>query len=203
MEFGLPQQLKFGVTSGTYSEVTRRENIDSQITATDDEIYLITNHFGKDNIFRGNVTESGGRAAQSFLLYPHGQRITLNLVFPKPEKQELRLYLSARSGFKPEGGSIWFLFLKDNMLWIGSMSELEWRSESRILTLDDSDIFYQNAIIENEVRPIIQPARDTYARNPAIALSVFNSSMHQCEFDASNTTFISRSSNTHIWKLII
>jgi hypothetical protein len=33
------------------------------------------------------------------------------------------LYISSRAGFKPDAGHIWFIFKKDDDLWIGAMSE--------------------------------------------------------------------------------
>lgn len=195
MKFGLPQQLKFGASFGTYSEVTSRESYDQQITATDDETSLLLSHFGEENIFRGKSRGSEGKSEKEFLLYPLGKKIILNLIFPKPEKQELRLYISKRAGFKPVAGSIWFLFLRDGALWIGSMSESEWRSENRILTLDDSDSVYQEAITEHSIRTHKQSARDIYARKPSVALKVIRASDYQCEFDSSHKTFIARSSN--------
>lgn len=195
MKFGLPQQLKFGASHGTYSEVTSTEFKDSQITATDDETSLLLSYFGEENIFRGNVGDSEGKSKKEFLLYPSGKKIILNLIFPKPEKPELRLYIASKAGFKPLAESIWFLFLRDSALWIGSLPESEWRSENRILTLDDSDSAYQDAITEHSIRTHKQSARDIYARRPSIALKVIRSSYYQCEFDPSHKTFITRSAN--------
>ena len=48
---------------------------------------------------------------------------------PKPNKTELRLYLSSRAGFMPKRGDVWFLYESrtDGALWIGAMPESRWR----------------------------------------------------------------------------
>jgi 5-methylcytosine-specific restriction enzyme A len=89
MQFGANQKLKFNAKIGSYSIVTAREHLDSQITAT-------------ENIHIGNVASGQFKALKPFRLYPDGNEINLNLVFPKPNKTELRLYLSLKAGFKPE-----------------------------------------------------------------------------------------------------
>ena len=63
-----------------------------------------------------------------FRLYPNGEYVGLNLVYPKPEKSELRLYIAKRRGFMPAKGQVWFLFVdKHDNLWIGAMDEVQWR----------------------------------------------------------------------------
>jgi 5-methylcytosine-specific restriction protein A len=194
MRFGFPQQFKFSALKGTYSQVTQTEFKDSQITATDDEAELLINYFGVENIFRGNVGDSAGQSSKEFTLYPSGKKITLNLIFPKPLKQELRLYISKSAGFKPEAGSVWFLFLKDSALWIGSMTEPEWRNENRILTFDEEDGSYQQDIFNGRIRTAVQPQREVYLRDIAIAQEAFKRSNYKCEFDPSHVTFTARSS---------
>lgn len=95
MRFGIVQKERFSATDGSYSLVTDRELYDSQITATDAETVLLRNYFLRRNeeIHIGNVKSGGGKAAKVFKLYPSGEEILLNLVYPKPEKSELRLYL--------------------------------------------------------------------------------------------------------------
>lgn len=131
MNFGKSQQLKFDSTRGTYSVVTAREHQDSQITVAGVEAELLSGFFGRGAIFEGNVKAGGDKAAKTFRLHPDGQTISLNLVFPKPGKSELRLYLSATAGFKPDADDVWFMYVKNNELWIGAMDEAGWRTEAR------------------------------------------------------------------------
>ena len=143
MKFNAPQFEIFHTYDGTYSVVTEREYFDSQITATDDETILLNNFFGINNIHIGNVGADRVKASKNFRLYPTGNQISLNLVYPKPGKSELRLYLSQRAGFKPNSGEIWFLFLANGEIWIGSMSRIQWDAHSQFFIEDEEDFHYQ------------------------------------------------------------
>jgi len=193
MKFGLIQERKFGTSNGTYSVVTARENYDSQITLTDYETKMVVSNFGQDNLHVGNVHSSNGMAAKSFCLYPSGETITLNIVFPKPEKTELRLYISARAGFKPDGGDVWFMFIKNSQIWIGSMNEASWRSAASELKQDDSDEIYQSEVNDSDIIRINQlKGRDTYARDRRIAIQRMELARYTCEFDNTHKLFESR-----------
>lgn len=127
MDFLEIHKTFFETEVGAFSEVTERENYDSQITVTKEEKKIILNYFGAENIHKGNKSSDPEKASKEFLLYPDYTPITLNLVFPKPEKTELRLYLSLEHGFKPKGGEIWFVFLDENKkIVIGSYPKRIW-----------------------------------------------------------------------------
>jgi hypothetical protein len=193
MRFGTIQEKIFGTNIGAYSIVTSREYIDSQITLTDYESDLVISFFGKKNVHVGNVQSNKKLAAKSFQLYPTGETITLNVVFPKPEKGELRLYLSSRAGFKPKGGEVWFIFSKENTLWIGAMSEKVWRSELSELKTDISDFVYQELLDEtNPIRIIRLKEHDIYARDRRVALKRMEQVNFSCEYDPKHNLFISR-----------
>lgn len=130
MKFGITQFEKFNALSGSYSLVTNREVYDCQITATDAEADLLVGYFHRHNedIYVGNVHSNRQAAMKRFRLYPNGEYVGLNLVYPKPEKSELRLYIAKRRGFMPAKGQVWFLFVdKHDNLWIGAMDEVQWR----------------------------------------------------------------------------
>jgi len=127
MKFAYNQYIKFGTNIGSYSKVTHREFYDSQITTTDAETQLMVEYFGISEIQIGNVNSDKEKSRKKFHLYPSGEEIFLNLVYPKSKKAELRLYISEKARFKPEAESIWFLFVRNQEIWIGSMSEDEWR----------------------------------------------------------------------------
>jgi len=187
------QKMKFSTLEGTYSTVTDREYRDSQLTLTDYEAELAVSYFGKENITIGNVKSDRVRAAKSFRLFPGGENITLNLVFPKPKKNELRLYISKAAGFMPEAGNVWFMFLEKGELWIGAMDESSWRSESSNLKLDESDEFYQEAINDRDSIRITQlKARDIYRRDRNLALERMELSGFKCEFNNKHQLFTSR-----------
>ncbi|MDQ7017142.1 MAG: HNH endonuclease [Gammaproteobacteria bacterium] len=194
MKFGESQKVKFDSESGAYSIVTQRENYDSQITITDAESDLLLVFFGQTNIQIGNVKSNPAKAKKRFKHYPDGKNIDLNLVYPKPEKAELRLYISARAGFKPEAGDVWFLFEKQGVMWIGSMSEAIWRSENQILIYDQSEAEYQDGLQAlDEVKITKLKARDQFTRDRRKALRRMEQSNYQCEYDTSHRLFVSHS----------
>lgn len=193
MKFSASQENIFGTDAGSYSIVTPREHTDSQITLTDYEAELAVGHFGEQNLLKGNVGSDRVLAAKSFRLHPHGNQITLNIVFPKQDKTELRLYLSATAGFKPVGGKVWFMYRKDADLWIGSMAEHQWRAMSSGFKQDDSDDTYQESVNDTDkIRIDRLGERDAYRRDPAIASQRLRLSGYQCEYDPSHGLFISR-----------
>jgi 5-methylcytosine-specific restriction protein A len=196
MKFGYNQFLKFETYEGAYSFVTERERFDSQITATDVENDILVNYFGKSSIHVGKVSLDRMKAQKEFLLYPSGESIKLNLTYPKPNKTELRLYLSNRAGFKPEANTIWFLFVKNEKIWIGNLSEKEWRKESSSLIIDDSDQYYQDLIVESDkIRRTKLTERDAFKRDRKIALKRMRMENFKCEFDPKHNLFIARSSH--------
>lgn len=193
MKFGKAQDYRFGTLEGAYSVVTSREYYDSQITLTDYEAELLIKYFGRDSLHVGNVGTNPVLASKTFRLYPHGETISLNLVFPKPHKTELRLYLATKAGFKPEAEEVWFVYVKDGEVWIGSMSEYEWRVEGSILKNDDSDLLFQESL--DEINPIRQQRlkeRDVYARDRNVALKRLEMANYECEYDSTHNLFISR-----------
>ncbi len=193
MRFGMVQKKKFGATEGAYSVVTPREHDDSQITLTDYEAEMVISHFGKSTLHVGNVRSNKSLSSKPFRLYPSGKIINLNIVYPKPRRTELRLYISSEAGFKPKGGEIWFMFLKDDAIWIGAMPEPTWRSESSEVKQDEFDEVYQQEINDTDaVRIAKLKERDVYARDRTIAAQRMKLSGFSCEYDPSHKLFFSR-----------
>jgi 5-methylcytosine-specific restriction enzyme A len=151
----------------------------------------VISHFGQDNIHIGNVSSNRSLAEKIFHLFPDGEEITLNVVYPKPNKTELRLYL--RAAFKPNGDDIWFMFIRQDRLWIGSMNEFEWRNETSELKRDESDDVYQSSVYDTDTIRIGKlKERDTYIRDRNIALRRIELSGFVCEFDPQHILFTSR-----------
>ena len=214
MQFGIVQQEKFNAKDGSYSLVTHRELVDSQITATDAESALLRNYFlmRGESIHVGNVRSSNGAAAKEFKLFPSGQTIKLNLVYPKPEKGELRLYISKGAGFFPNEGDVWFLFIRrdDESLWLGAMPEKEWRRLNSIGKIDDDDALIEeniddidaqilasqgqgNSIIPEERTAVTTDIhRNVIVRRREIAVLRMQQSRYKCEFDISHSLFIAK-----------
>lgn len=193
MRFGKVQEDTFGTLNGAYSLVTERESFDSQITLTDYETEMLVTHFGKENLNIGNVRSNPLLSSKPFRLFPNGDAITLNVVYPKPEKTELRLYLSSGKGFKPDAGQVWFMFCREDEIWIGAINEREWRIGSSLLKIDESDEAYQSEIYDDgSVRISTLKKRDIYTRDRKIALKRMKLAGFSCEYDASHALFISR-----------
>lgn len=182
MEFSFLQCATLNAVKGSYSPVTDREIYDSQITATDSEAKLLVEFFGRsgEGIYVGNVNSNKAAARKQFRLFPSGERIFLNLVYPKPNKAELRLYLSSRAGFMPQNGDVWFLFVSrtDGTLWIGTLSEQKWRE------LNDG------SSIEQEAGQKEKKAE----RDPALVKKRMELSKFKCEYSESHKLFIAKSS---------
>jgi 5-methylcytosine-specific restriction protein A len=197
----------FNSHTGAFSRVTERENYDSQITLTDVETEIVVNYFGGQNIHIGNVGQNRLKAAKHFKLYNTGEIISLNLVFPKPNNSELRLYLSARAGFKPNGGDVWFLFEDaEGLLNIGHFDQETWHNLGQYDILDNE---YSQSIVANsrietpvenlpdfsEISKYETNRRETYRRDPRVALKRIALSSYTCEIDKSHVTFTSARSN--------
>ncbi len=127
MEFEDIHKTFFDCETGAFSEVTDTENSDSQVTLDKDEKKIALKFFSEKNIHHGNAATNPKKASKEFLLYPGMNTLRLNLVYPKPDKSELRLYLSVDHGFKPNGGDIWFIYTNQSkQLVIGSMTKIDW-----------------------------------------------------------------------------
>lgn len=193
MKFSKAQERRFGTSEGAYSIVTDREYFDSQITLTDFEADLVVSHFRTENIHTGRVGTNPELASKPIRRYPDGERIYLNIVYPKPHKTELRLYISSRAGFKPDAGDVWFLYKKEGQLWIGAMSEIDWRGESATLKEDETDFLYQEALAETDsIRIAKLKERDIYIRDRNIALRRMELAGYKCEYNPDHGLFISR-----------
>ena len=196
MRFGTIQKKNFGTKTGAYSVVTERENFDSQITLTDYEAEMVVSHFGRANIHIGNVKSNKALSAKQFLLFPDKRIISLNLVFPKAGKTELRLYISSRAGYMPKSGDIWFMFVKDGFIWIGAMPEPVWRFGSSVLKIDETDELYQNSVNDTDkVRILKLKERDIFARDRNVAVKRMNLADFKCEVDPAHRLFVSRFSH--------
>ncbi len=196
MRFSAAHTHYFNAKDGAYSRVTEREFFDSQITLSDAEAELAISYFGT-TILIGNVGVDREQAKKLFKLYNKNEFVHLNLIFPKPGKNELRLYISNRAGYKPPAGYVWFLLLdKNDVLNIGSMSETQWR---RLGQDDEGDVDYQLAIEQDiladpvlekgKIKTITLGERKAYYRDPKIAKARFEVAKYRCEFNSSHTTF--------------
>lgn len=191
MRFGDAQTTVFGTNRGSYSRVTEREVVDSQITLTDYEAELAEAFFSPIHV--GNVRSNPEAARRTFRDYCEGSPVALNLVYPKPQNSELRLYLSASSGFKPRAGDIWFMYEVADEMWIGSLPEPEWMSLMTGHLLDPGDSAYAEMVDAGAIRRTLVSEREVYGRSRAVALDAFQAAGYRCEIDPSHQLFTSRS----------
>lgn len=200
MEFNNFHKLFFNAEEGAFSRVTGREFFDSQITLTDNEADILIRYLGQENINFGAVSENPEKSNKSFLLFPDMTPITLNVVFPKAAKKELRLYLSIKKGFKPTANEIWFIYSDEHRnLVIGSLEESIWNNLGQQDYIDEK---YQVQIEETIATSIdeVDPAgrikeievggHKIFYRDPRIAILRFKESDYSCEIDPLHSTFI-------------
>ena len=196
MKFTEIHKEYFKAEKGAFSVITDRENFDSQLTCTGAEAEIVLDFFGEDNITRGGVKNNPDLASKTFNKFNTNESVNLNVVFPKVNKPELRLYLSEKAGFKPPSGNIWFIYIKDDKIWIGHMSQEEWDNLQPLEGIgrtDDSDIFYQNAIhSSNKIEITTLGSRDVYKRNRLVAIERMEISNYICNINKDHDLFISR-----------
>lgn len=205
MRFQLFHKKFFFAKDGSYSIVTPREEYDSQITLTDFEADMVINFFGGQNIHVGNVASNRNKASKQFLLYPSFNIINLNLVFPKINKHELRLYISQSAGFKPASGEVWFLYINQaGALTIGALPQNIWNALDQE---DPEDSEYlddiEDAIVDLNIKkpPAAKIVKRTvgsktvYDRNPSIAAFSLMKSNFTCDIDQNHKTFVALKNN--------
>jgi 5-methylcytosine-specific restriction protein A len=194
MEFGPVQKDYFKASVGAYSKVTGREVYDSQITLTGKEVEIVDEFFGPDGIHHGPVKSNRAAALKEFMLYTQGgepKRISLNLVYCKEDKSELRLYLKGKV-FMPKADSIWFLFVSNGEIFIGAMPVEKWTSIGREDAEDDG---YIAEIYDEAIAPQQKQTAGSliWKRNPRLAIARFEFVGYQCEADPNHKLFKSRS----------
>ena len=184
MEFSFLQCTTLNAVRGSYSPVTDREIYDSQITATDSEAKLLGEFFRRsgEGIYVGNVNSNKEAARKAFRLFPTGKTIFLNLVYPKPNKTELRLYLSSRAGFMPQRGDVWFLYESRDggALWIGAMPESRWRD------INEESLIGKK--VETKVKRL--------DRDPSLVKKRMELSRFTCEYSETHKLFVARSTGS-------
>ena len=184
MEFSFLQCTTLNAVKRSYSPVTDREIYDSQITATDSEAKLLVEFFRRsgEGIYVGNVNSNKEAARKAFRLFPTGETIFLNLVYPKPNKTELRLYLSSRAGFMPQKGDVWFLYesRESGALWIGAMPESRWRD------INEESLIGKK--VETKVKRL--------DRDPSLVKKRMELSRYTCEYSESHKLFVARSTGS-------
>lgn len=191
----------FQCEDGAFSVVTTRESeVDSQITVTGHEKKVVADFFSE--IHRGSVkalTRAGIDPGRKFKLYPTGQEIELNLVYPKPNKSELRLYLRSDQ-FRPDPTLVWFVFRRGSELWIGALDPATFSAAQkgqlddnvRPALLDINDTAFQEALYGPPSGYAYEETVKRIRRDPNIARVALQRSGYVCEMRPDLETFVSR-----------
>jgi 5-methylcytosine-specific restriction protein A len=197
MQFNNAQLNFFGAEAGAGSIVTRTEATDPQITIDRFERDVLYSLIPPEKIYRGSKKVGGERAIQSFFDHFSGTELEIPLVFPKLEKNELRIYNSNQTGFHPKAGHMWFIYRKNGKLFVGSMPEDEWRAiggETLTLEPDDDDSDLQQAILSGDDRQITTTSKfgTRFTRCPKLARKALERAQFRCEVQSSSLLFLSR-----------
>ncbi|MDV5170975.1 HNH endonuclease [Photobacterium rosenbergii] len=206
MRFTDQHKQHFAATDGAYSDITSADEAKKrQITLTDHEVELFVQHFGEENIHTGAAGTNPELATKQFYFFNENRVIELKLVFPKPKKSELRLYMAKRQGFAPDERHTWFVFKSPNqeLLTIGYLETDNWNQleendkKTKVIietieSIDDEDYLYQGEILKQLAKQPIEVSslrapRDSKIASQAIAIAKYN-----CEYDNKHPTFISK-----------
>jgi len=152
------------------------------------------------DIPRGPLSSAEGAEKQvwfPFRLFPTGRKIELKINFPKPEKNELRLYFN-EDAFSPSANDMWFIFERSGEIWIGTLDDEELKAARNNLPIDPQNGFdqqaedeYQNAA-NSGAPPLTITTTTSYRRDPTVAAAALAASGHVCEMLPSYPIFTSK-----------
>lgn len=189
--------------SGAGSKITEKDEANKrQLTVAAHERSLLLKYH--TDIPTGALTKAekhGKKVFFKFRLFPTGQLIQLKINFPKPGKNELRLYFN-EAVFSPNVWDNWFIFERDDEIWIGSLDDNELEAAKAGTPIDSQNGFdqiaeeaYQEAT--NKKAPVLVPSSSLkYRRDPKVAIGAMEKSGNVCEMMPSHQTFISRATGT-------
>lgn len=197
--FDVSLQKFFGAANGAGSRITEKDEANKrQLTVAKPERELLARHHKNIPVGSLQAAESLGKQVYfDFLLFPTGRQISLKINFPKPGKNELRLYFSEGS-FSPNANDFWFLFEKQGRIWIGTLDEVE-LEVARTGAVMDSQNGFDQAQEELYQQTIYAPPPEQtvtttlrYQRDPKVAHAALQASGYVCELKPELPTFSSK-----------
>jgi 5-methylcytosine-specific restriction protein A len=191
MKFSALQKFYFDADDGAYSIVTADERKKSQITITeaDGESNVVISAVGASSIPRKSAKAT--KTNLRLWVAPNiSKSIDLTINFPKKAKNELRVYRNAAGGFNYKEGDIWFVFTRNEGLYIGSMPEKAWRKIGRF---DADDVFYAYDIYEPDIVPPKLVSAFRHSRKRKTAMAAIRRSGFKCEVEPTIPLFTARS----------
>lgn len=185
--------------NGAGSKITEKDEASKrQLTvAKHERLLLLKYHPDIPTGALGEAEKRGEKVLFRFRLFPTGQHIDLKINFPKPGKNELRLYFN-EAVFSPNVWDNWFLFERNHEIWIGSLDDNEIMAARAGSPIDWQNGFdqaveeaYQEAA--NAKLPVLVPSSSLkYRRDPKVAIEAMGKSGNICEMMPNHQTFISR-----------
>lgn len=175
----------FKAEDGAFSKISAADEATKrQITLTGHEKALILEHFGKNGIFQGSAKNPKGR--KIFINHNTGKEVDVGLVFPKPGKNEIRLYMN--KSFTGTANDIWYLFKRADEIYVGIMPQNQW---SQVSVSDIEDDVYQQAIQAYQAAPANKKTQivSSFVRSLAVANKALATAKFKCELDPLHTTF--------------
>ena len=200
----------FDAKSGAYSPVTDREATgDKSVTIDQLEKQVLSSKIPLDGFTRaGGAAPDGKPATHVFNVFDidTGQYTLQELVikYPKADKNELRLYFKAGTGFYPGIETVWFIFTREDNEYpfIGSVSKERWEALHEVVDrvkafeiateIDEEDSAYQTLLSQPEEKRGAQERRQLhYPRSVTRARNKAESVGYKCEFDNDHSSFLS------------
>lgn len=200
-DFVFDERLKsfFQANAGAGSKITQKDEASKrQLTVAKHERSLLLKYHPNIPIGAlGEAEKRGETVVFRFRLFPTGRHIDLKVNFPKPGKNELRLYFN-EAVFSPNVWDNWFLFERSNEIWIGSLDDTELKAARAGAQIDWQNGFdhaaeelYQEAA--NAKLPVLVPTSSLkYRRDPKVAIDAMVKSGRVCEMMPKHQTFRSR-----------
>jgi len=193
MKFGALHKAYFDADDGAYSIVTEDERKKGQITLTetDGEAQIAIEHYSScGQTIPRKATKDQRLPVKTCTVDNQWENADIAINYPKSQGNELRIYRSEKSHFAYQAGDIWYTFVKDAHLHIGSMPEKEWRRQG-IDDYDDSK--FQSNVDSDSSKPIVTiVSGKKYSRSPKLSREALANANFQCEYDPSTHLFISR-----------
>ena len=199
-------QLRFfNASDGAGSPVTKTEFVDSQITLDKNEKRVLFSKIPESAVPRGSVKSISAKKFpfKVFNKRMNSSNASLHVNFPKPKKNELRLYLSSREGFKPTNGDYWFIFRENtsNDIVVGHVDEKRWKlSQNKSLgakkvplapSVDPRDEKYQQDIYDPTPKYSSTVVFHQTKRDSNLARKALANAHYCCEIDPKHRTFTS------------
>jgi len=197
----------FQCDAGAFSVVTKNENEKRQVTAVGFEQELLESHFKgeieKHQGSRKDMEANGVEPTLAFRKHPTGETVRLVVSYKKGKKNELRYYFN-NEAFRPDADDYWFIFVRENEIWLGSFSERmlsfiekkafgETYRDARLSILEKENDDYQDSLNGNVPKKIITSGH-SWSRNSKLARQAAENADYKCEIQPGFPTFTSKSS---------